>query len=585
MTNYRLSNKEVILLLKEMLAVMDVKNYNVFRVRAYQNAISILDNLTVSIYDMWENKKLGDIPGVGPALQGHLNELFTTGKVVEFEEAQKDLPQGMFSLIGIRGIGARKAFKLAMAFKLNSRETAIEKLKEHALKGEVQKIEGFGEKSEKDILESVDQLKMTKNEKERTLLVRAEEIVFRVYEYMKELDCVLQIESTGSFRRRSPTVGDLDFIISTREPAKIFEHFAKFPEIAETLVVGDKKTSVVLTNGMQVDVRVTEPEAYGAMLQYSTGSKQHNILLRSYSLEKKMSLSEYGIKQNDELLQFDTEEKFYNHLGLPLIPPELRSGHGEIEAAKVNKLPKLIELKDIRGDVHTHTTDSDGLATLEEMVEAAIHMGYEYIGISDHAPSVMSRGFDEVAAVVHKKRQMIDAINKKQNKIKVLFGYEVNILADATLGLPDELLKLLDYAIAGIHTSFDQDRDTVTKRLICALENPYINILAHPSGRLINKRDPVDPNWNKIFEAARDNGKILEIDSQPDRLDLTDDLIKEAISWDVKMILSSDAHAIDQLYFTKCGIDDARRGWAEKQNVINTLHFEDFVKALNVRNL
>lgn len=583
MANYRLSNKEVVALLKEMLAAMDVKNYNVFRVRAYQNAIAILDNLTVSIYDLWENKKLGEIPGIGANLQQHLNELFTTGRVKEFEEAQEGLPQGMFSLIGLRGIGARKAFKLALAFKLTSRDTAIEKLKQHAQKGDIQPLEGFGEKSEKDILEAVEQSKLTKNEKKRMLLIKAEEVVARIVNYMQQLKCIVRIEAAGSFRRRNATVGDLDFPIATMDPKQTLAHFAKFPEIAETLVVGDKKTSVVLTNEMQVDVRVSEPKAYGAMLQYFTGSKQHNILLRNYALNKKMSLSEYGIKQGDNLLEFADEEGFYKHLGLPYIQPELRSGHGEIEAAHKGKLPNLIELKDIKGDIHTHTTDSDGSATLEEMVEVAAELGYAYIGISDHAPSVQSRGYGTVARIIQQKRQAIDAINNSQNKIKVLFGYEVNILADATMGLPDDLLQQLDYAIGGIHTSFEQERDMVTKRLLCALENPYINIVAHPSGRLINKRDPIDPDWNKIFEAARTHGKILEIDSQPDRLDLPDDLVKEAIEWGVKLILTSDAHAPDQLQFVRCGIDNARRGWAEKKDVINTLPYNEFVKALGKR--
>lgn len=583
MREHRISNKEVVAQLKEVLAAMDVKNFNVFKVRAYQNAIAILDNLTVSIFDLWENGRLKEIPGVGASIYSHLDEMFKTGEVKEFEAIKKGLPEGMFGLIGIRGIGARKAFKLAMAFKLGNRENAVEKVKEHAEKGDIQKLEGFGEKSEADILEAIGQFKMTKNEKPRVLYSKAEETVERIYDYMKKLDCVEQIEAAGSFRRKNTTIGDLDIPISTDKPEKTIEHFMKFPEIEEILVKGDKKCSVVLKNDLQVDIRVSTPEAYGAMLQYFTGSKQHNILLRNFALSKNMSLSEYGIKKGDETYEFKDEPSFYKFLGLPYMEPELRGGSNEIEAALDGKLPELIEAGDIRGEVHTHTTDSDGVNSLEEMVEAAIALGYQYLGISDHAPSVTSRGYKEVSEIIKKKRAAIKKINERQDFIKVFFGYEVNILADATLGLPDEILSELDYAVASIHTSFNQDREQVTDRLLAAIENPYVNIIGHPSGRLLNERDPVDPAWDKIFLAARDNNKIMEINSQPDRLDLPDDLVKEAIQWGVSLVISSDAHSTDQFSFMKYGIYNARRGWAEKKHIINTLSFNDFIRAAKIR--
>lgn len=583
MKDRRIPNKEVILQLKEVLAAMDVKNFNTFRVRAYQNAISILDNLTVSIYDLWENKRLKEIPGIGAGIYSHLDELFTTGSVKEFHEIKKDLPDGMFELIGIRGIGARKAFKLSAAFKLNKRETAVEKLKERAEKGEIRNLEGFGEKSESDILEAISQLKMTKNEKERLLYSKAEEVVERIYDYMNTLDCITHMEAAGSFRRKNATVGDIDLPVATTNAEKVIKHFMAFPEISDVLAQGDKKCSVVLKNDLQVDLRVSTPEAYGAMLQYFTGSKQHNIILRNFSLSKKMSLSEYGIKKGEKLYEFKDEPSFYKFIGLPYIVPELRNGSNEIEAAVSDSLPELITLEDIKGDVHCHTVDSDGVNTIEEMVEAAISMGYKYLGISDHAPSVTSRGYKEVSDIIKKKREVINKINSKQDIIKVFFGYEVNILADATLGLPDDILSELDYAVASIHTSFDQDKEQLTDRLTAALENPYINIIGHPSGRIINGRDPADPDWNKVFLAARDNNKILEINSQPNRLDLTDDLVKEAKQWGVKMIINADAHSTEQFNYLKYGVYNARRGWAEKQDIVNTLDFEDFVKEANLR--
>ena len=582
--NYRLTNKEVVAILKEVLAAMEVKNVNIFKIRAYQNAIAVIDNLSNSVYDIWENKRLDEIPSIGTALAQHLNDLFTSGTSKEFEQVKFGLPEGMFSLIGIRGIGAKKAFKLAHAFKLVNREKAIEDIKERALKGEIKVLDGFGEKSEKDILEAIEQMKLTKNEKPRTLLVIAEQVVERVIEHMHKCDQVLKIDALGSFRRRNPTIGDLDFVVATNDPEKVMSHFLAFDEVSEVLVKGDKKVAVVLKNDMQADLRVSAPQAYGAMLQYNTGSKQHNIVLRTYALDKGMSLNEYGIKINGENKEFATEEAFYKKLGLPPIPPELRHGANEVELASKNKLPKLIELKDIKGDCHTHTTDSDGENTMEEMLTMASKLKYEYYGISDHAPSIINRGEEEVAQILVEKRKRIDSFNKTHPNIKVFFGYEVNILAEAKLALPDEYLKMLDYVVASIHTSFTQDRDQVTKRLVNALENPYVNIIGHPAGGLLNERDPIDPDWNKVFDAAKANNKILEINAQPNRLDLSYDLVAEAIKRGIKIIINSDAHSINQLLNIKYGIDVARRGGCEAKDVINTYSFEDFKKAVSLRN-
>ncbi|HOS88708.1 MAG TPA: DNA polymerase/3'-5' exonuclease PolX [bacterium] len=582
MISRRVSNREVIDMLKEILAAMEVKNYNNFRIRAYQNAISILENLTVSIQDLWENKRLGEIPGIGPGIEEHLNEFFLEGKVAEFEEIKKGLPEGMFSLIGLRGIGAKRAYKLSMAFKLLDRENALEKLKEAAEQKKIRNLEGFGEKIEKSILEAIEEQKMTKNKKVRFLLPQAEEIVERIMNFMKGCDAVIDIEVCGSFRRKNATIGDLDIPVSTNKPSEVLDYFLKFPEIKEVLVVGDKKASVVLSNEIQVDLRVSTPQAYGSMLQYFTGSKQHNILLRNYALSMGMSLSEYGIKKDGKLREFSDEKSFYNELGLSYIPPEIRNGDFEIEAAKEGKLPDLIKLEDIKGDIHFHTIASDGVNTLEEMIEEAKKLGYQYIGVADHAPSIQSRGLGTVLKIVSDTRKKINDINSSQTDIKVLFGYEVNILVDNSLGLPDDILKDLDFVIAGIHTAFGQDKETVTKRLISAIENPYVRVISHPSGRLLNERDPADPDWRKIFSAARDNGVILEINAQPQRLDLPDDLAKSAMEWGVDLIIDSDAHSTREFSFMRYGVDNARRGWVQKDNVINTLAYDKFIKKLRL---
>lgn len=582
----KFTNKEIVLILKEVLAAMEVKEFNIFRIRAYQNAISAIDNLTMTVFDLWEDRRLEEIPGVGAGLKAHLEELFTSGDVKEFHAIKKGLPEGMFSLIGLRGIGAKKAFKLAVAFKLHDRESAIEKVKLLADAGKIQLLEGFGEKSEKDILEAIEGLKMHKREKPRLLLIKAEEIAGRLLKYMKAMPSVEDANALGSYRRRSPTVGDLDIAVSSKNVEAVLEHFTKYPEVHEVISRGDKKIQAVLKNDVQVDLRVSMPEAYGAMMQYFTGSKQHNVILRTNALEHGYSLSEYGIKKNEKLHEFAGEKGFYNFIGLEYIPPELRQGKNEVEMARAkHKLPKLVELKDIRGDIHTHTNDSDGVNTLEEMVASAAELGYEYYGVSDHAPSVQARGLAEVHRVVDSKRKLIDALNKKlDGKMKILFGYEVNILADGSISLPDEILKKLDYAIGSIHTAFDQPREVVTQRMLNALENPYINVIGHPSGRLINEREPYDLDWKKVFDAAVDNDKILEINAQPSRLDLPDELVKEALERDIKMIVNTDAHAFHDLLLMKYGLDVARRGYCEARHIVNTLPLDEFLRSLKARN-
>jgi len=577
---YKFSNKEIVIVLKEVLAAMEVKSFNYFRIRAYQNVITITEGLTMSLYNLWENKRLDEVPGVGATIKGHLNELFTTGKVMEYDVIRKDLPQGMFALIGLRGIGAKKAYKLAKAFKLENRNDVYEKVKKAAEEGKIRELDGFAEKSEQLVLESISELKKSKQEKPRMLLINAEDISNRITSYLEKHPEIIEAVALGSLRRRNPTVGDLDIAIKTGNPEAALKHFLKYKEIEEVLVQGDKRVSVVIGNDVQVDIRVCKEENFGSMVQYFTGSKGHNIVLRTHALEKGCSLSEYGIKKRGELHEFAREEDFYKFLNLPHIPPEIREGKHEVELAVKNKLPKLVNLDDIKGDLHTHTIASDGVSTLQEMVDKAIQKGYEYIGISDHAPSVQSRGQEEVAKIIKSTRKTIDQLNKSQDKILVLYGYEVNILANATISLPDDLLKQLDYAIGSIHGAFNQDRDTITKRLIAAVENPYINIIGHPSGRLINEREPCDLVWSKFFAAVKENNKLVEINAQPNRLDLAEDLVTEAVERGINLIIGSDSHTNDQLDLMKYGINTARRGWALAENIVNTQSLSAFVEVL-----
>ncbi|MBI2414671.1 DNA polymerase/3'-5' exonuclease PolX [candidate division WWE3 bacterium] len=577
----RFSNKEVLVMLKEAVAAMEIKGDNKFGIRAYQNAISSIEGLTMSVYDLWENDRLGEISGVGAALVQHLSELFKTGKATEWENKKKDLPDGMFALLVLRGVGAKTAFKLSKEFNILSRIDALEKIKEAAKKGLIQKLPGFGPKSEKDILDSVDQLKKSKQEKQRMLLSQAEDISSRIISYLKQIPEVNEAISLGSLRRRAATVGDLDIAVSSKNPEKVIEHFITYPEIKNVESKGDRMSTVILTNDTQIDVLVSDIDSYGSLLQHFTGSKQHNIRLRQHALDLGLSLSQYGIKQGNKLKKFEDEKKFYGFMGLSFVPPELREGKDEIELAALNALPELVKVSDIKGDLHVHTTASDGVNTLNEMVEAAIELGYEFIGIADHAPSVINRGIKEVEQIMQKRREEIEKINSSQKKIKVLFGYEVNILKDATLAMPDELLKKLDYVIASIHTSFDMPREEVTKRTIAALENPYVTILGHPSGRTINQREALDLDWTKVFEAALKNKKILEINGQPSRLDLPDHLVYDAIKMGIPMMIGSDAHSVTDLLYMKSGIDVARRGWCTKKEVLNTLTYKELQNILH----
>jgi DNA polymerase (family X) len=575
-----LSNKQIVNTLKEVLAAMEIKGYNKFRIRAYQNAIAAIDNLTLSVYDLWQNKRLDEIPGVGSSLEQHITDLFEKGTVKEFDAILKDLPQGMFSLIQLRGIGAKKAFKLAKALKLTSRNTALKALKEAAEARKIRVLEGFGEKSEAEILNSILDSKKSKSEKKRMLLIQAETVISEFIKYMKQHELVEEIHPLGSLRRRSPTVGDVDIAVATKNSKEVIEYFTSYPHIREVLSKGDKMATVLFGNDLQIDLLTSHPDSYGAMLQHFTGSKQHNILLRTYALENGMSLSQYGIKQKDKLLKFANEKDFYKQLGLAWIPPELREGTEEIVLARQGKLPELVKLYNIRGDLHMHTSASDGLDTLEKLVATATKLGYEYIGIADHAPSIKSHGYNKVARLLTDQRHHISKINKAQDDPHVFFGYEVSILADTNLALPNNLLAKLDYVVAGVHSAFNQDRDTMTQRLVCALAHPLVNILAHPSGRQINERNAADIDWKKVFETAKKHNKILEINAQPLRLDLTEDLVKEARTMGIRLIINTDAHDAPSLNLMRYGVDVARRGWCTKGDVVNTLPLEGIRKVL-----
>lgn len=578
---FRFKNSEVTQILKEALAVLEVTDASRFRIRAYQDAISSIDNLTTSVYDLYQGDRLSQIPGVGGGLAQHLIELFKTGKVKEFESRAEGLPKGMFALLGLRGIGSKKAFKLAQKLNLNNRKTALKKLEIAAKNKKIQSLDGFGEKSEKDILTVVKEKKTHKKEKPRMLLNFSENVSLRIVSFLKLHKHVKKVEVLGSFRRREATVGDLDIAVATNSPETTIDHFLTFSEIGEVLKKGTRAVSVVLNNDAQVDLRLIDSNLWGSMLQYFTGSKQHNILLRTYALDKGLSLSEYGIKSHGKVEKFKTEKEFYKRLGLDYIAPELRQGKDEIMHAKYKSLPDLVKKSDLKGDLHTHTTFSDGINTIKEMAIAAKDLGYSYFGISDHAPSLSKRGEKEIMSIIDTQSRVTEQLNDSLLGIRLLLGYEVVIKADAKMALPDNILKRLDFVIGSIHTAFNQSQDQITKRLLTAIKNPHVKIIGHPTGRLLNERPSIDANWDVVLDAVKKYDKILEINSQPQRLDLPEDLVFEAVKRGVKIIISSDAHSVESLNLLKYGIDVARRGWCEKKNIVNTLPLSKFLRELD----
>ena len=524
----KLSNTAIARLFREIAAAYEVKGENRFKIRAYDTAADSIEHATSEVKDLWEEGRLGELPGVGEGISSHLDEYFRTGEVKHFEDVKKGLPSGMFAFFGLEGVGPKRAYRLAKELKVKT----IEDLHQAVKKKEIEKMEGFGRRSQELILKAIEG---REQHKERILLPIAFSIAERLIEQILRLSGVVRADPLGSLRRMVSTVGDIDIGIATTEPQKVVKEFTSLPDVSRVVGAGGAKATVFLKTGRQVDIRVHNPNSYGALLQYFTGSKSHNIHIRKIANDQGLSLSEYGVKKyapakalalskgspkyqggkiTGEYLPVETEEKFYQLLGLPWIPPEMREDNGEIEAAQKGQLPQLVKEGEVRGEVHVHTTHSDGEETTASMVEEAIRLGRKYIGISDHAPSAITRGLPKAKEEILKRKREIEELREKyRGKIGLFFGAEVNIDAKAQMALPDELLALYEYTIGSIHTSFDQSKEMITKRLIAVLENPYVNVLGHPTGRLLGEREAYEADWEAVFAAAGKDREILEINS------------------------------------------------------------------------
>lgn len=573
------SNPELVTLLESVATALSIKKEKnaIFQIRAYENAASAIEHSTSDVHDLWAEGRLGEIPGIGENLKKYLDEYFKTGKVSHFETLMKGIPEVVFELIKIPGVGPKTAQELA-SLKVKS----ISDLKQQIKSGELVK-NGFSAKAVQKIMLGIQEMETLKTG--RMLLPIASIYASQILEYLKKSPDVVDADPLGSLRRQVATVGDLDFAASSKHPEKVIEYFTKMPEILQVVSEGEHKVMVVLKNGLHVDLLVGEPESYGALLQHFTGSKQHNIHLRTYAEDHGLSLSERGVKniKTGKVVPTKTEKEFYNLLKMDVPEPEIREDGGEIEAGIAHKLPKLVQIEDIKGDLHLHSafpiekpSHAPGADSLEDIVEYAKKLGYEYVGISDHSPSP-NMPKEAILATIQKRTEAIERL-KSTKSIRVLNGLEIDILPDGTLSVPNEALKTLDYCIAGVHSSHKMGKEDMTKRILAALESPYVDIISHPTGRLLNERDSFDADWEAIFKAAAKNKKLLEINAFPNRLDLRDDLIKMALTFGVKFIIDTDAHEKSFMQNMGFGVAVAKRGWATKKDVVNTWNWQDFAK-------
>ncbi len=594
------TNKEIAKILKAVAAAYEVKKGDKFKIMAYDRASTSVEHATSEIKDLWDDGKLNELPGIGAAIASHLDELFRTGRVRHFEEVMKGLPPAMFEFLSIPGIGAKTAYKLCQKLKIKNPKTALKELERAAKLGKIRIIEGFGEESEKKILEAIEAFKKGQIKERRMVLPYADTIAQEIVSYLLNCKAVKRVDTLGSLKRMVSTIGDIDIAVATESPQEVINWFLKYPKIKKVIEKGPTGASIFLENGRQVDLRIGKPEAYGAMLQYFIGSKHHNIHLRELALKKGFSLSEYGIrplkfkKDKQKILEFEKEEDFYHFLGLDWIPPELREDSGEIEAALNHTLPNLLKIDDIKGDLHIHsnfpieTSHDQGTASMEEVIRKGEELGYEYIGFTEHNPSISKHKPKEIIEILKRKKEEIDKINYSNEKrvrnipIKALNGLEIDIKPNGTLGIPEEGLKLLDYAIVSVHTSFKMNREEMTKRILSALEHSKVKILGHPTGRKLNEREGYELDWEKVFDFCLKKGKWLEINAWPDRLDLPDVLVREAVKRKVKMVICTDSHSLEHLNLMRYGVAVARRGWAEKNDIINTLPYKEFKKLLNL---
>ncbi|OPY84363.1 MAG: DNA polymerase/3'-5' exonuclease PolX [Syntrophus sp. PtaU1.Bin208] len=570
-----MKNTEIAGIFEQMANFLEIKGENPFKIRAYRRAAQIVEHLPREIAVMLAvGEDLKALPGIGQAIAAKMEEMVRTGHLTAWETLKKSLPEGLSDLLEIPGIGPKTAYRLAAELGISS----VDSLEEAIQQGKVASLFRLGDRTAENLLHQIQSLR---RKDQRIPLGQALPVVEEVLSPLRLLPGVKNLLTAGSLRRFRETVGDIDLMGTADNPEAVIRSFLSLPLVREVLAHGPTKASVILADGLQADLRMVEHEAFGSLLQYFTGSRQHNIALRTRMQKKGLKLSEYGITDvaTDQLEKFATEEAFYGRLGMQYIPPEIREDHGEIDLAARNALPELVQRSDIRGDLHVHTNWSDGAASLEVMARAAKAAGYSYLAITDHSGGLgVAGGLNEERLL--KQQEVIRRLNEQLEGIRLLSGIEVNILADGRLDLSDEILAGLDVVVASVHSALNQNEAKMTKRILRALENPHVDILAHPTGRLIGKREPVAVDLEAVFQGAAAHRKILEINCMPNRLDLQDVSIYRARELGILLAISTDAHRPEHFELIRFGIGMARRGWCQPSSILNSRPVKEVLACL-----
>ena len=569
-------NSDIADMFERVAELLEMKDANPFRIRAYRNAARTIGSLSKNVAEMvGAGDSLQDLPGIGKDLAGKITEIVETGKLAKLEELQKEIPADVLEILRVPGLGPKKVKALYQTLEI----TSVEDLRTAAQEHRIRALNGFGEKTEERILRELDRMS---TQDKRISLLTAEEVASSLVVHLRKSKGVHGVAVAGSFRRRKETVGDLDILVTCKKGSQVMARFLDYEDVREVVSRGETRSSVVLRSGLQVDLRVVPQVSYGAALHYFTGSQAHNIAIRKLGIQRDLKINEYGVYRGKKRIGGKTEQEVYRRVGLPYIEPELREDRGEIQAAQRGKLPQLVTEEDIRGDLHSHTTATDGRHTLEELVSAARKRGYEYLAISNHSKHVtVARGLDPKRLA--KQIEEVDRLNEKVKGFRVLKAIEVDILGDGSLDLPNSVLKELDFTVGSIHSQFDFPEKKQTERIIRAMDNPYFTILGHPTGRLINRRQPYAVDMERVMGAAKERGCFMELNAQPDRLDLNDIHCKMARDMGIKVAISTDAHRIGDLEWMRFGVGQARRGWLEADDVLNTRGARELIRLFRRR--
>lgn len=585
-----MENIEIARVLRETADLLEIQAANPFRIRAYRNAVRTIEAQTVPMRKLVEEgANLTELPAIGKGMAENIEEIVQTGSLGVLSELSEQVPEGLIDLVKLPGLGSKKARKLWDELGIES----IEDLEKAAAEGCVAELAGFGTKTEERILEEIENFRTNTS---RFRIGEVDDLLSPLLEHMRTVPGVQRIEVAGSYRRRCETIGDIDLLALASDSVKVSEGLVGFPGVDRVLGSGLTKTSVVLRSGLQVDLRVVPADSWGAALTYFTGSKEHNIKLRQRALERQLRVSEYGVFEipdeslsdtigerglasEGKMVAGDSEESVYEALGLPWLPPEMREDRGELTVADANQLPSLIEQSDLKGDVHMHSTWSDGRDSLEEMVQACKSRGYEYMAITDHSKALaMVKGLD--AEKLSRQWIEIDEVQSRHQDIRILRGMEVDILRDGSLDLEDELLDRLDIVIVSIHSHFRLERLEQTKRVLKALSHPQAMIFGHPTGRIINRRSPIEIDIEEILQACAEFGVAVELNSNPSRLDLRDTHLWRARELNIPVLITTDAHRTEGLDLAHYGVEQARRAWLTPQHVLNTRSIDDFLTGI-----